>query len=130
MERENVTFSHFDPDYLSENSSNETSNRRVKKVLTNKPAKLRIDSILVSIVCFCPRRVFTSSRIRTSSLADRWPAYLRRSPRLTQRNGRGQGITLDPEKERWRRDIFPVSNACHYYYRCYYYYYYYSMDRE
>lgn len=25
MERENVTFSHFDPDYLSENSSNETS---------------------------------------------------------------------------------------------------------
>lgn len=54
------------------------------------------------------------------------------SPRLTQRNGRGQGITLDPEKERWRRDIFPVSNACHYYYRCYYYYYYYyySMDRE
>lgn len=65
------------------------SNRRVKKVLTNKPAKLRIDSILVSIVCFCPRRVFTSSRIRTSSLADRWPAYLRRA-RLVWRNETGE----------------------------------------
>lgn len=55
----------------------------------HKPAKLRIDSILVSIVCFCPRRVFTSSRIRTSSLADRWPAYLRRA-RLVWRNETGE----------------------------------------
>lgn len=101
------TFSSF-RSCLSENSSNKTSNRRAKKAPTTASQTSNRFHPCLDRFFFSTMRVYLLAD-SYSSLVDRWPAYRRRSPRLTQRNGRGQGITLDPEKERWR-DIYP-SNA-------------------